>query len=368
MKVPLLDLQAQYKPIISKVKAAIDEVIAENDFILGHQVKEFEDKMANYLGIKYAIGCASGTDALVLAVQATGIGADNEVITTPFTFFATASSIWRNGAKPRFVDINPDTFNLDVEKLEAAITDKTRAIMPVHIFGQACDMTRIMDIAEKYNLKVIEDNAQGIGCTWDGKMSCSFGDVGTLSFFPSKNLGAMGDGGMCLTNDEELALKLRQLRVHGENPKYYHKWVGLNSRLDTIHAAVLGVKLDYLSQWSEGRRANAAFYDEQLADIPQVKTPYIHPSAVSIYNQYTIYCENRDALLHHLKEKEIGCAIYYPLPLHLQECFAELGYKKGDFPMAEKASQSVLSLPIYPELTDAQKSYVVEAIKEFYQG
>jgi dTDP-4-amino-4,6-dideoxygalactose transaminase len=368
LKIPLLDLQAQYQPILPQVRAAIDEVIAKNNYIMGYQVQELEEKMAKYLDIKYAIGCASGTDALVLSVKALGIGAGDEVITTPFTFFATASSIWRNGAKPRFVDIDPETFNLDAEKIEAAITPKTRAIMPVHLFGQACNMTRIMEIADKYNLKVIEDNAQGIGCTWEGKMSCSFGDIGILSFFPSKNLGAMGDGGMCLTNDEELAIKLRQLRAHGENPKYYHKWVGFNSRLDTIQAAVLNVKLDCLSQWSEGRRANAAFYNQQLASIKQVKTPYIHPSAVSVYNQYTIYCENRDGLINHLKEKEIGCAIYYPLPLHLQECFAELGYKVGDFPRAEKASKSVLSLPIYPELTDEQKSYIVEAIKEFYQG
>lgn len=368
MKVPLLDLHAQYDPLMPQIRQALERVLTDHHYIMGPQVKELEDKMAAYLGIKHAIGCASGTDALVLAVKALGIGEGDEVLTTPFTFFATASSIWRNHATPRFADIDPRSFNLDPDKLEAAITPRTKAIMPVHLFGQSCDMTQIMEIAQKHGLAVIEDNAQGIGCTWNGRMSCSFGSIGTLSFFPSKNLGAMGDAGMCLTNSDELAAKLRQLRVHGENPKYYHKWVGLNSRLDTLQAAILNVKLEALADWSKARRANAAFYNEHLADIPQIRTPFIAPKAVSIYNQYTLVCEDRDGLLQHLQAREIGCAIYYPLPLHLQECFASLGYRKGDFPIAEQLAGQVLSIPIYPELSLEQKQYVVDAIHAFYGG
>ncbi|NLW18359.1 MAG: DegT/DnrJ/EryC1/StrS family aminotransferase [Candidatus Cloacimonetes bacterium] len=367
MKIPMLDLHAQYETLLPQIRAAMDKVMSEHNYIMGHQVKEFEDKMASYLDVKHAIGCASGTDALVLAIKALEFGPDDEVITTPFTFFATVSSIWRNGAKPRFVDIDPKTFNLDPDQIEAAINSKTKAIMPVHLFGQCCDMTRIMEIANKHGLKVIEDNAQGIGSTWDGKMSCSFGDIGTLSFFPSKNLGAMGDGGMCLTNDDKLAARLRQLRVHGEGPKYYHKCVGLNSRLDTIQAAILDVKLDHMAAWSEGRRKNADFYNRHLAEVSQVKTPYIAPQAESIYNQYTLICEDRDGLLKHLKSKDIGCAVYYPLPLHLQECFTELGYQRGEMPVSEEMAEKVLSIPIYPDLTEEQKLYVVAAIKEYYQ-
>jgi dTDP-4-amino-4,6-dideoxygalactose transaminase len=366
MKVPMLDLHAQYESLMPEIRAQLDRVFDSHHYIMGAQVKELEEKMQEYLGIKHAIGCASGTDALVLAIKALDIGQDDEVITTPFTFFATASSIWRNNAKPVFVDIDPDTFNLDPAQIEAAITPQTKAIMPVHLFGQCSDMDAIMQIARKHGLKVIEDNAQGIGSTWNGKMSCSFGDIGTLSFFPSKNLGAMGDAGMCLTNDDELAAGLRQLRVHGENPKYYHKWVGLNSRLDTVQAAVLLVKLQYLVAWSKQRRANAAFYDQQLAGIGDLKTPVIDPKAVTIYNQYTLTTSHRDQLMQHLQQKNIGCAVYYPLPLHLQECFAELGYKAGDLPIAEALANKVVSIPIYPELTQEMLQYVVESIKEFY--
>ena len=368
MNVPMLDLKAQYVPAMGRIKEALEGVFAEHQYIMGPPVKEFENKMADYLGIKNAIGCASGTDALVLAIKALEIGEGDEIITTPFTFFATASSISRNNATPVFVDIDPLTFNLDPDKIEAAITEKTKAILPVHLFGQCADMDSIMAIAQKYNLKVIEDNAQGIGCTWNGKMSCAFGDIGTLSFFPSKNLGAMGDAGMCMTNDDDLAFKLRQLRVHGENPKYYHKWIGLNSRLDTLQAAVLGVKLDFLETWSKGRRANADFYNSHLKNIPGIRIPHIDSRAVSIYNQYTLVCEKRDELMAYLKSKGIGCAVYYPLPLHLQECFSSLGYKKGDMPVAEELSLKVLSIPIYPELTDEQKQYVCETITNFYFG
>ncbi len=364
----MLDLHAQYEPLMPEIREALERVFADHHYIMGPQVRELEEKVEKYLGIKHAVGCASGTDALVLAVKALGIGEGDEIITTPFTFFATASSIWRNHAQPRFADIDPRTFNLDPDKIEAAITPKTKAIMPVHLFGQSADMTRIMEIARKHGLAVIEDNAQGVGSTWKGQMSCSFGDIGTLSFFPSKNLGAMGDAGMCLTNSDDLAAKLKQLRVHGENPKYFHKWVGLNSRLDTLQAAVLSVKLDRLAQWSENRRANAKFYDRQLKGIAQIQTPYIAAEAVTIYNQYTLICEDRDGLLSHLQSKNIGCAVYYPLPLHLQECFAGLGYQEGNFPVAERLAQQVLSIPIYPELSTGQKQYVCDSIREFYQG
>jgi len=367
MKVPMLDLNAQYEPLMSAIRRNLDMIFEEHHYIMGRQVKELEDKMQDYLQIKHAIGCASGTDALLLALKALEIDDGDEVITTPFTFFATASTIWRNNARPVFVDIDPQTFNINPTLIEAAITERTKAIMPVHLFGQPADMDAIMSIAAKYGLTVIEDNAQGIGSTWNGKMSCSFGEIGTLSFFPSKNLGAMGDAGMCLTNNDDLAAKLKQLRVHGENPKYFHKWVGLNSRLDTMQAAILLVKLDALASWSESRRRNAALYDEQLRDVPQITTPYIAPQATTIYNQYTLISEDRDGLMKHLQDNGIGCAIYYPLPLHLQECFSSLGYRSGDLPVSEAASRNVLSIPIYPELSVEQIGYVVQTIKEYYR-
>ncbi|OQX71883.1 MAG: transcriptional regulator [Candidatus Cloacimonas sp. 4484_275] len=316
---------------------------------------------------KHAIGCASGTDALVLALKALEIGKDDEVITTPFTFFATAGSIHRVGAKPVFVDIKADTFNIDPEKIEAAITEKTKAIMPVHLFGQPAEMDKIMEIARKHGLKVIEDNAQGIGARFEGKVAGTIGDIGTLSFFPSKNLGAMGDGGMCLTNNDELAAKLRQLRVHGENPKYFHKWVGLNSRLDTLQAAVLLQKLPHLENWSEARRKNAEYYYEKMKNIPAIQLPVIHKKAKTIYNQFTLIVENRDGLLSYLKENEIGCAIYYPKPLHIQECFSYLNYKEGDLPVAERLAKKVISIPIFSELTTEQQDYVISKIEEFYK-
>jgi len=304
---------------------------------------------------------------LVLALKALEIGKDDEVITTPFTFFATAGSIHRVGAKPVFVDIKADTFNIDPEKIEAAITEKTKAIMPVHLFGQPAEMDKIMEIARKHGLKVIEDNAQGIGARFEGKVAGTIGDIGTLSFFPSKNLGAMGDGGMCLTNNDELAAKLRQLRVHGENPKYFHKWVGLNSRLDTLQAAVLLQKLPHLENWSEARRKNAEYYYEKMKNIPAIQLPVIHKKAKTIYNQFTLIVENRDGLLSYLKENEIGCAIYYPKPLHIQECFSYLNYKEGDLPVAERLAKKVISIPIFSELTTEQQDYVISKIEEFYK-
>jgi len=368
MKVPLLDLHAQYEPILDQIKQEINKVLETHQYILGPQVKAFEEKIAKFHGAKHAIGCASGTDALILALKALGIGHGDEVITTPFTFFATAGSIHRCGAKPVFVDIDADTYNIDPGLIEEAITPNTKAIMPVHLFGQPAEMDKILEIARTHGLAVIEDNAQGIGSKFDGQMSATIGDIGTLSFFPSKNLGAMGDGGMCITNSDDLAAKLMQLRVHGENPKYFHKWVGLNSRLDSLQAAILSVKLDYLHGWSEGRRKNAAYYYQHLADVPEIKLPYIHPKAYTIYNQFTIAAEDRDGLMKHLHEHEIGNAIYYPLSLHLQECFADLGYKKGDLPVSEETTGKVLSIPIYSDLTEEQKEYVVQTIRNYYRS
>ena len=365
MKVPLLDLNAQYEPIIDEIRKEIDKVLKSHQYILGPAVKEFEETMQDYLNVKYAVGCASGTDALQLALMVLGIGEGDEVISTPFTFFATASTIHRVGAKPVFVDIDEHTFNLNINLVERVITQKTKAIMPVHLFGQPVEMDKLTALAKKHNLFVIEDNAQGIGAKYDDVHAGTIGDIGTLSFFPSKNLGAMGDGGMCLTNNEDYANKLKQLRVHGENPKYYHKWVGPNSRLDSLQAAVLKVKLKHLDGWSAGRVRNAELYAKHL-NIPQVKLPFIHGKATTIYNQYSIICERRDELMAHLQKNDIGCAIYYPLSLHLQECFAYLGGKIGDCPVSEKVSESVLSIPIYGELTTEQIEFVACKIKEFY--
>lgn len=367
MKVQLLDLNAQYEPIMSEIRSEMDKVIKNHQYILGPMVKEFEEDMQKYLNVKHAIGCANGTDALVLALKALEIGDGDEVITTPFTFFASASCIHRVGAKPVFVDIKADTFNINPELIEKAITKNTKAIIPVHLFGQSAEIDRIMEIAKKHNLYVIEDNAQGIGCKYDGKYAGTVADIGTLSFFPSKNLGCMGDGGMCLTQNDELAGKLRQLRVHGENPKYIHKWVGLNSRLDSLQAAVLKIKLKYLQGWSDARRKNAKLYNELLKDEKNIKLPFIHSKAESIYNQFTIIAENRDALMQYLQANEIGCAIYYPLPLHVQECFAELGQKAGDCPVSEELAKKVLSIPVYSELTEEQIQFVAKTIKDFYK-
>ncbi|MBN1327151.1 MAG: DegT/DnrJ/EryC1/StrS family aminotransferase [Candidatus Cloacimonetes bacterium] len=366
MNVPLLDLNAQYENILAEIKTEMEKVFTTHAYKLGPQVTEFEKTVSDFCQVKHAVGCASGTDALVLALLALGIGDNDEVITSPFTFFATAGTIHRVGAKPVFADIRPDTFNLDPEKIEKAITSKTKAIMPVHLFGQPADMNSIKSIARKYDLKIIEDNAQGIGAKFAGKTAGTIGDIGTLSFFPSKNLGAMGDAGMCLTNSDALADKLLMLRVHGENPQYYHRWVGLNSRLDTIQAAVLLVKIRYLQNWSEARRKNAEYYNQKLAGIPQIKLPVIHPEAESIYNQYTIRATRRDELKNFLQAHGVGCAVYYPLSLHLQECFSYLGHKPGDFPNCEQATSEVLSIPVYSEMTKIQQDYVIDQIRDFY--
>ncbi len=366
MQVPLLDLKAQYSAIKDEVDEAVDDVLASQLGINGPQVKELEAKIAEYSHCKSAIGVSSGTDALLASLMSLGIGPGHEVITSPYTFFATAGSIWRAGATPVFVDIEADTLNIDPAKIEQAVTENTKAIMPVHLFGQVAEMDPIMEIARKHDLAVIEDAAQAIGAEYKGKKAGSMGTVGCFSFFPSKNLGGLGDGGMIVTQDEELADKLAQCRNHGSKPKYYHKWVGGNFRLDTIQAAILLVKLKYLDEWSQRRRENAAKYGELFANVEQVTTPIIRDYNTTIYNQYVIRVPRRDELLAHLKENDIGCAIYYPLSLHQQECFASLGYNKGDFPVSEQAAGETLALPVYTELTDEQIQYVAGSVKEFF--
>jgi len=362
MQVPLLDLKAQYATIKDEIKAAINEVLESQYFILGPKVEQFEEKIAEYCNTKYAIGVASGTDALLISLMVLDVGHGDEVITTPYTFFATAGSISRLGAKPVFVDIDPKTYNINPGLIEEKITDKTKAIIPVHLYGQCAEMDTILEIAEKHGLYVIEDAAQAIGAKYKERKAGSMGDMGCLSFFPSKNLGGYGDGGMVVTNNSELAEKVRVLRVHGAKPKYHHSMVGLNSRLDAIQAAVLLVKLKYLDDWSEARRENAEVYNHLFAET-DVVTPYVEDYNEHIYNQYIIRVKDRDRVRDYLKEQDIGTSIYYPVSLHLQECYADLGYKEGDLPESEKAAKETLALPIYPELTPEQQEYVVEAIK-----
>ena len=365
MQVPMLDLKAQFATVEDEVRVALDAVMESQYFINGPQVKELEALIAEYTDCKAAVGVASGTDALVCSLMALGVGAGDEVITTPYTFFATAGSIWRVGAKPVFVDIEPDTYNIDPRQIAAAVTDKTKAILPVHLFGQVAEMDPIVEIAAQHDLLVIEDAAQAIGATYKGKQAGSIGTVGCFSFFPSKNLGCMGDGGMVVTTDPEIGERLAIFRNHGSKPKYYHRWVGGNFRLDTLQAAVLIVKLKYLDAWSVKRRANAARYDELFADCDAVATPVIRDDNVSIINQYVLRVANRDDLLTHMKDANIGCAVYYPLSLHQQECFASLGHADGDFPESEKAAAETIAIPVYPELTDEQMLYVADTVKAF---
>jgi dTDP-4-amino-4,6-dideoxygalactose transaminase len=365
MNVPLLDLKAQYSTIKDEILEAVSGVLESQRCIGGPNVTELEEQVAAVSDCKFAVGVSSGTDAILDSLMSLDIGSGDEVITTPFTFFATVGCIARVGAKPVFVDIDPDTYNIKTGHIETAITEKAKAIIPVHLFGQMADMDPIMEVANKYNLAVIEDAAQSITSTYKNRKAGSIGTVGCFSFFPSKNLGCTGDGGMIVTNDEHLHHRLKIMRNHGANPKYYHKYIGGNFRLDPIQAVVLLVKLKHLDSWSQARRRNAAYYDEKFTDTV-VKTPYISRDCVSIYNQYVIRIPKRDELVEHLKEKDIGCAIYYPVPMHLQECFGYLGYKTGDFPEAEKAAKEVLAIPIYPELTDKMKAYVCETILSFY--
>ena len=363
MKVPLLDLKAQYAGIRDEIRAALDRVLESQHFILGPEVDAFEKEIAAYCGSTYAIGVSSGTDALLLALMAVGIGPGDEVITTPYSFFATAGAIARLGARPVFVDIDARTFNINSKGIEARITPRTRALVPVHLFGQMADMLSIMELARKHNLFVIEDAAQAIGAELNQKRAGSIGHAGCFSFYPSKNLGGFGDGGMITTNDADLAARMRLLRSHGFRAKYYSEQLG-NFRLDEIQAAVLRVKLKYLDRWTEGRRRNAAFYRESLSRLETITLPYQMPHSRHVYNQFVIRSARRDELMAHLRKKQIGCEVYYPVPLHLQTCFKELSYKAGELPASEAAAKESLALPIYPELTAEMLQAVVEAIRE----
>ncbi|MCK5528185.1 MAG: DegT/DnrJ/EryC1/StrS family aminotransferase [Kiritimatiellae bacterium] len=379
MNVPLLDLKAQYAPIRDEVRKVMDEVCDAQYFILGPKVEQFEKNVAEYCGVKHAVGASSGTDALLMAMMALDIGAGDAVITSTYTFFATAGSIARLGATPIFVDIDPVSFNIDPEQVRAVLANppenvkgmNIKAIVPVHLYGQMADMDSLLEIASEFGVSVIEDAAQAIGAEYPSKdgvrRAGAMGDMGCFSFFPSKNLGGFGDGGMVVTNDDALADKLRKLRNHGMAPKYYHQFVGGNFRLDALQAVVLDVKLKYLDEWHAARRDNAAVYNKAFAGS-SVETPatiYADTAAVNyhIYNQYIIRVEDRDAVRDRLLANDIGCDIYYPVPMHLQECFSDLGYKLGDFPISEQAANETLALPIYPELTDDMQEYVAGVVK-----
>ncbi|MBM4054530.1 MAG: DegT/DnrJ/EryC1/StrS family aminotransferase [Planctomycetes bacterium] len=365
MKIASLDLKRQYKSIQKEIDSAVLDVLASQSFVLGHYVESFEKSMANYCGAKYAIGVASGTDALLLALMACGIKSGDEVITTPFTFFATAGSIARLGALPVFVDIDPVTYNIDVNKIASVANKNTKALLPVHLFGQCAEMDTILEIARDKGLHVIEDAAQAIGALYKGKQAGTMGDIGCFSFYPSKNLGAYGDGGLVTANDDRLAALVKSLRVHGSVTRYYHEYVGINSRLDALQAVILNTKLKYLNEWSEKRRTVAAYYDEQLRETP-VRLPKIMNCNTHIYHQYMIATPKRDLLKEHLSRHGIETVIYYPVPLHLQKCFEYLGYKPGDLPVSEKAANEVLAMPIFPEITREEQDYVVEQIKNFF--
>ena len=366
MNVPLLDLKEQNAALRPEIEAALGRVLDTNGFILGGEVAALEKELADYCGVKHAIGCGSGSDAILLALMALDVGPGDEVITTPYSFFATVSSITRLGAVPVFVDIDPVTYNLDAGQLEAKITSKTKAIEPVHLYGQCADMATIRAIADKHSIPLVEDAAQAIGSEEDGVRAGAMSAIGCFSFYPSKNLGGMGDGGFVTTNDDALAKKLLALRVHGSEEKYYHKYVGLNSRLDGFQGAVLRVKLPHLGAWTDARRANADRYRRLFTDLgltEQIGLPVERDNAKHIYNQYVIRVPGRrDELGAFLSEKGIGTDIYYPVPLHLQECFAYLGYAAGDMPESEKAALETLALPIYPELRSEQQEYVAESI------
>lgn len=364
MEIKQLDLNAQYQSIKDEIKKAIDRVLEKQAFILGEEVELLEKEVASFCNAKYAVSVASGSDALFLALESLKVGKNHEVITTPFTFFATAGAISRCGAKPVFVDIDSKTYNIDPGKIEKAITKNTKAIIPVHLFGQCADMDPISALAKKHNLKIVEDAAQSIGAKYKGKDAGTMGDAGALSFFPSKNLGGYGDGGMILTSDPSTAENLRDLRVHGSKDRYIHHTIGYNSRLDALQAVVLRVKLKYLDRWNKARVECALRYNGLFKGV-DIITPYAEPHNLHVYHQYSIRVKNRDDLAKFLTQKKIGAAVYYPLPLHLQQCYRDLGYKQGDFPVSEKVCKEILALPIYPELTQDKQEIVAGAIREW---
>lgn len=371
MKVPLLDLKAQYQAIKDEVLAATRELYETQRFILGPEVEKLEEQIARYCHTEHAVGVSSGTDALLISLMAAGIGPGDEVITSPYTFFATAGSIVRVGATPVFVDIEEDTYNIAPEAITEKITRQTRAIIPVHLYGQCCDMDPILELAHGRNITVIEDAAQAIGAEYKGRRAGSMGDMGCFSFFPSKNLGAFGDGGMVTTSSDILYQRLKILRVHGSDPKYYHNVIGGNFRLDALQAAIILVKLPYLDQWTSARQANAQYYRELFSHegLDNLIGLPVEKRGRHIYNQFIIALQSRrDELRRSLNESGIGTEVYYPVPMHLQPCFAYLNTKKGDFPKAEAAADQTLALPIYAELTDEQQAYVVQKIKAFYSS
>ncbi len=373
LAVPALDLKAQYRTIRDEIEPVVRQVLESQYFILGPEVAAFEDEAAAYCGAKHAIGCSSGSDALLLPLLAREIGPGDEVITSPYSFFATAGAVWRTGARPVFVDIEPDTYNIDPSRVEAAITPRTKAIIPVHLYGQAADMGPIAEVARRRGLFVLEDAAQAIGAAYQGRKAGTLGDAAAFSFYPSKNLGGFGDAGMVTADDPALARQLGRLRVHGMEPKYHHHEVGYNARIDALQAAILRVKLRHLDAWTAGRRAvadryRALFAESGLAEV--VTLPIERPGHFHVYNQFVVRVPSdaRDPLRAHLADRRVGSEIYYPIPLHLQACFAALGHGPGDFPEAEAAAAQTLALPMYPELTDEALRHVVESVASFFEA
>ena len=372
IQVPLLDLKQQHAALRDELRAAVERVLDSQQFILGEDVRLLESELARYTGTRHAVGCGSGSDALLLALLALDIKAGDEVVTTPFTFFATAGAIARTGARPRFVDIEPRTYNINPARIEDAINERTRAIMPVHLYGQCAEMDEILRVAEAYKIAIIEDAAQAIGAQDRGRQAGAMSAIGAFSFYPTKNLGAAGEAGLVTTQDDAIAARLRRLRVHGGATEYFHEEVGFNSRLDTLQAAVLRVKLPHLDSWSQARRERADTYTRLLSDAglnELVTPPFVRPDARHIFHQYVIRVAphaHRDVLIEHLKENGVGTKIYYPVPLHMQECFQYLGHKEGDFPESERAARETLALPMFPELTREQQEYVVETIRRFF--
>ncbi|MFH1037600.1 MAG: DegT/DnrJ/EryC1/StrS family aminotransferase [PVC group bacterium] len=365
MTVPLLDLPAQYREIGDELEKEVIGILRSGRYIKGPKMETMEKELAAYCGSPRAVACASGTDAILLALMALGIGPGDEVITTPYTFFATGGCISRSGARPVFADIDPVTYNIDPVRVEEALTENTAAIIPVHLYGQCAEMDQILELGRRKKVPVIEDAAQAIGALYRGRKAGSLGTIGCFSFFPSKNLGACGDGGFMTTADPALADRLTILREHGARPKYYHRVIGINSRMDALQAGIILVKLPRLEKWHQGRRENAAFYSERLQGLP-LTLPRVRDDCVSVFNQYVIRTPKRDGLRAHLQARGIGNEIYYPVPLHLQECYRDLGYREGDFPEAEKAARETLAIPIYPQLTEEQLGEVVAAIKDFF--
>ena len=365
MAVPLLDLTKQNAPLRDEIRAAMDAIIDQNAFILGKAVEQFEAQLASYCGVKHALGLTSGTDALTVPLMAAGVGPGDDVIVPAFTFFATAGTVARLGARCVFVDVDPATFNIDIKAAAAAVTERTRAIVPVHLFGQCAEMDAVMALAMRHNIFVLEDAAQAIGARDGDRMAGSIGHAGALSFYPTKNLGAFGDAGATITQDAQLDQHMRVLRLHGQTDEYRHQHIGGNFRIDALQAAVLSIKLRKLDEWASGRRAAAARYAELLEGLP-ITLPIEAPGKFHVWNQYTIRSDRRDALMAHLRSRGIGCRVYYPLALHLQPCFADLGYAPGSLPVAEKATAEVLSLPMFAEITPSQQEEVAAAVRSFY--